>query len=237
MKRRDFLKTTGLGAAGIALNGSLAQASQGDDRPNVLLIMTDQHFADAMSCRMGNQYISTPAMDRLAGDGMLFSRAYCPNPICVPSRTSMFTGRYPHETGVQDNGKYRPDPAKFPTLGTVFQQAGYDTGYVGKWHLPFPSGAGQSGFNYSRNRHNKGYDDETPPLVRDFLKTKRQGPFFAVASFCNPHNICEWARGDRGDDLPDGSVGRLPPPELCPPLATNRLPPDNETDIMRFLRA
>jgi len=238
MKRRDFFKTVGLTAVGIALNDVLILASQKPPRPNVLLIITDQQFADAMSCRMGDRYISTPAMDRLAADGMLFSRAYCANPICVPSRTAMLTGRYPHETGVLDNQIqwYKLDPLEVPTLGTLFKEAGYHTGYVGKWHVPYPSGDGESGFNTMRNLYHKGHDAQTPSVVKEFLKTPRRGTFLVVASFCNPHNICEWGRGTRGDDLPDGFVGELPAPEFCPPVKANHLPPMNETDIMQFIR-
>ena len=72
-------------------------------KPNVLFIITDQQFAEVMSCRMGKQYINTPAMDSLAARGMLFTRAYSSNPLCMPWRNSVFTGRYPHETGVTKN--------------------------------------------------------------------------------------------------------------------------------------
>src|SRR5438309_725112 len=94
--------------------------------PNVVFIMTDQQSADAMSCRMGDRYIKTPAIDRLATRGTFFARAYAANPLCMPSRNSIFTGRYPHETGVTDNNLGRIDLAKFKSLGTYFQQAGYE---------------------------------------------------------------------------------------------------------------
>ena len=70
------------------------------ERPNILFIMTDQQSADVMSCRMGDRYLRTPAMDGLAKQGTVFTRAYAPNPLCMPARNSIFTGRYPHETGV-----------------------------------------------------------------------------------------------------------------------------------------
>jgi choline-sulfatase len=113
--------------------------------PNVLVIMTDQQTADALSFRMGREYIHTPALDRLAARGTYFSRAYAPNPLCMPARNSSLTGRYPHETGITDNtamyDRRRLDPTEFVTLGTRFQRAGYRTGYFGKWHLAYDTAA------------------------------------------------------------------------------------------------
>ena len=96
MKRREFLSMTAMAAA-LPLAQRNAQAAP---RPNILFIMTDQQFADAMSCRMERQYIHTPAMDRLAKNGTLFTRAYAANALCVPQRCAIFTGLYPHNTGV-----------------------------------------------------------------------------------------------------------------------------------------
>ena len=111
MKRRDFLKTVGV-ATVATLSRRLQAASA--RRPNILLIMTDQQFADAISCTMGRQYIDTPNIDSLAASGILFTKAYCANPLCVPNRTSIFTGRYPHEHGKQTNSTKAIDAKKFP---------------------------------------------------------------------------------------------------------------------------
>ena len=81
-------------AWGLARGQAFAAAGS-STAPNVLLIMTDQQSADVMRCRMGTQYLRTPAMDRLAASGMLFTRAYSANPLCMPLRNSLFTGRYP----------------------------------------------------------------------------------------------------------------------------------------------
>ncbi|MGY8770113.1 MAG: sulfatase family protein, partial [Pirellulales bacterium] len=104
---------------------SNAMGVKNEQRPNILFIMTDQQFADAMSCRMGDEYIHTPSMDSLAKSGMVFTRAYVPNPLCMPARNSIFTGKYPHQTGVTRNSRGGMDPTKFTCLGTHFRNAGY----------------------------------------------------------------------------------------------------------------
>ncbi len=72
-------------------------------RPNILLIMTDQQNRHMMSCA-GNPYLKTPALDSVAETGTRFGRAYCTNPVCVPSRFSIFTGRMASEIKLQGNG-------------------------------------------------------------------------------------------------------------------------------------
>ncbi len=204
--------------------------------PNVLLILTDQQSADAMSCRIGNTYISTPAMDSIASNGVLFTQAYCVHPLCVPSRTSLFTGRYPHETGVLSNADTSKDISAFQCLGKVFDGAGYDTGYVGKWHLPYPIEDRQThGFGFRANIICNGADLHNADEAIRFLRTERDAPFFLVVSYNNPHNICEWARGSRGE-LPDGQIGSPPPMKECPPLKYNHLPEDDEAEILSLLR-
>ena len=71
-------------------------------QPNIILIMTDQHTANAMSNR-GNVNVHTPAMDELAADGVVFTRAYCSFPLSGPSRASIMTGKMPSEIQVREN--------------------------------------------------------------------------------------------------------------------------------------
>jgi len=204
-------------------------------KPNILIFITDQQSYEAMSSVIGNRYINTPNMDYLAEHGVSFTNAYCPNPLSIPSRSSMFTGRYPHETGIQfnDNQK-RIDPAQFPCMGSIFSDAGYETGYVGKWHLPYNQKDKDShGFDFMKNIKNNGIDSLLAESAIEFLEAKHEKPFLLVASFINPHNICEWARGQ---ELPDGKIGLPPDVADCPPLRANALPSTNETDIMKLLR-
>ena len=106
----------------------------GAEKPNILFIMTDQHFADVMSNVMGDKYVKTPHLDKLVKDGLRFDKAYAPNPICKPARNSIFSGYYPFETGIQNNSSKKL-PAHMISMGLHFKKAGYDTGYFGKWHI------------------------------------------------------------------------------------------------------
>ena len=205
-----------------------------EKKPNILLIMTDPQTSWAMSHRIGERYLKTPNMDYLSHHGITFTRAYCSNPLCIPSRSSMFTGRYPHETGIQTNDNKKIDPAEFPSLGTIFRNAGYETGYVGKWHLPFPQNDPEShGFGYMEHIKGSGVDSLIPVAAGDFIARKHDNPSLLVTCFCNPHNICEWARGQK---LPDGPLGQVPPLYSCPPVLPNSAPSMKEGDIMQLLR-
>ncbi|MCZ0940552.1 MAG: sulfatase-like hydrolase/transferase, partial [Caldilineaceae bacterium] len=72
-------------------------------RPNILLIMSDEHDPAVAGC-YGHPLVQTPHLDRLAAGGVLFENAYCNNPICVPSRMSFLTGKYASDVNVFDNG-------------------------------------------------------------------------------------------------------------------------------------
>ena len=201
------------------------------NRPNVVFIMVDQLSADAMSWRMGAQYLHTPAMDNLAQHGQFFTRAYSANPLCMPSRNSMFTGRYPHETKVTQNARVKLDPVEFMNLGDYFGQAGYRTAYFGKRHLCFnvDKSFQVAGLEPAKENH----DIQTLAAATEFLSKKPQQPFLLVVSFINPHNVCELARGE---NLPDGAIGEAPAPELCPPVPANLAPQLNEPDTMTIMR-
>ena len=101
-------------------------------QPNILLLFSDQHRADAMGCA-GDPIIQTPNLDRLAAEGVRFSRAHCNSPLCMPSRASITTGLYPHNHGVLDNGIGNVLPI-LPTFMRGLQQAGYYTPGIGKFH-------------------------------------------------------------------------------------------------------
>ena len=194
------------------------------DRPNILYIFTDQQSGSAMSCA-GNHDLHTPAADSLAEGGARFDSAYCTYPLCTPSRASMFTGRMPHELDITENGLPIPERFRQQEMGWLFRNGGYDCGYGGKWHIPETSMPEGHGFAVVSPR------DDTHLAQRciKFLQQKRDQPFLLVASFDNPHNICEWARKQV---LPWGDVPDAPTAQ-CPNLPANYPIPPFEPEILR----
>ena len=98
---------------------------------NIVMILTDQMHKNAIGKIDKN--ILTPNIDALADDGILFSNAYSNNPVCGPYRGCLFTGKYTCENTVYENNF--PLPANTKTIADVFNESGYDTSFVGKWHL------------------------------------------------------------------------------------------------------
>jgi choline-sulfatase len=219
-----------------------ASAAPGGRRPNLLFIITDQQFAEVMSGRMGREHLHTPAMDGLASRGMLFTRAYSSNPLCMPWRASVFTGLYPHQTGVTQNTEQPPDgfdPARLVSMGTYFKNAGYSTAYSGKWHLCYPINQPEThGFEILRAKTEAGYDANVTAGALRFLARPHPRPFLLVTSFLNPHNICEWARrlAGRKQTLNCGEIGQPPPLAELPPAPANLAPPENEPDGIALMR-
>lgn len=103
--------------------GAPVAATAASQKPNVLIITTDQQRVDAMSAA-GNGWAKAPHMDSIAANGVYFMRSYCAYPLCSPSRSSLHTGRTPHEIGVNQN-TVPIDPA-MTISGQVFRAGGYD---------------------------------------------------------------------------------------------------------------
>jgi arylsulfatase A-like enzyme len=118
-------------------------------RPNILLIHSDQHRFDCVGVN-GHPLIKTPNMDRLAAEGMNFTHAFCPIPLCVPVRVSLLNGQWPAEhlaIANWDTEAPRPPVEGLPTYSECLRQAGYFLGYVGKWHVHQHKGAPEFGFH------------------------------------------------------------------------------------------
>lgn len=197
------------------------------ERPNIIYIMTDQQSAMAMSCA-GNADLRTPNMDRLAKKGVRFENAYCAFPLSAPSRSAMFTGHTPGETGLRKNGTPLPDSLRSQTLGTLLETAGYATAYAGKWHVHTNSLPAKRAFGFENL-----YDHNDFGLAEasvEFLRRKHDKPFFLVASFDNPHNICEYARHQ---ELPYATVEE-PVLDECPNLPANYGVAPYDADILDY---
>lgn len=104
-------------------------------RPNIILIMTDDHAKQALSV-YDSTLIRTPHMDRIGNEGIRFDRAFVTNSICAPSRAVILTGKYSHLNGLRDNADvFDTSQVIFPKL---LRDAGYTTSLIGKWHLKTP---------------------------------------------------------------------------------------------------
>jgi arylsulfatase A-like enzyme len=126
LTRRDALKT--IAGAPALLRG----ARRPGDKPNLLFLWTDQQRADTMAA-YGNRTFKVPVMNRLASESVVFERAYVTQPVCTPSRSSVMTGLWPHQSGcIRNNIPLRPETKTVPEL---LADSAYYTGYMGKWHL------------------------------------------------------------------------------------------------------
>lgn len=183
--------------------------------PNVLLIFPDQMRAHALGA-MGNPDVHTPRLDRLAAQGILFENTLANSPVCSPARAVMLTGKYAHRNGMVANDlRLRESEV---TLAELFADAGYRTGFIGKWHLDggprlpgyVPPGPRRQGFqfwaaNECSHRHfdNTYFRDRPEPIRMDRFEpevwtdlaleflgdvARRRQPFFLVIAMGPPHD-------------------------------------------------
>lgn len=175
-QRRNFLKTTCLGGLGLSAGASALKASESlpvnmrkspaaETDPemksaptgpvrNILWICTDQQRWDTLGVN-GNPFVQTPHLDQLADEGVLFERAYCNNPVCMPSRSSFLTGLYPTATGVPFNGYNYPDELLPHLLTHRLNTHGYNCGLAGKLHIR----ADVRNKAYPESGYHHGYDE------------------------------------------------------------------------------
>ncbi len=207
-----------------AQEGVSTPARQDDPRPDIVWIMTDQHTAAALSCA-GNRHVRTPNIDRLAARGVRFINAYCTAPLSGPSRAAMFTGLFPDEIGMIRNGAAFPEELEGRLLGNPVSAAGYECVYGGKWHVgPKLDVPAESGFRKIHPHTDNGLGE----ACAEWLRQKHDRPFLLVASFDNPHNICEAARFQ---PLPYGEVEL---PRRFPPLPPNFRRNPDDADVTLF---
>ncbi len=198
--RRDALKkiglATGAALAGVGLQGSdPARANQGK-RPNIIFILSDDHRWDHLSC-LDHPFIQTPRLDRLAKDGVLFTNAFVTTSLCSPSRASFLTGKYAHTHGVKNN--MTPWNNQNVTFFESLKKLGYDTAFIGKWHMPgklpqlrgvdkfatFTVQAGQGRYfdcpiiedGIERPSRKSYITEELTDMALDFVTKQRDNPF------------------------------------------------------------
>jgi N-acetylglucosamine-6-sulfatase len=191
------------GALIVLLLGSAVQAADAN-RPNVLFVLCDDLRWDALGCA-GNPYVKTPNIDRLAREGVHFRNTFCTTSLCSPSRASILSGLYAHSHGVTNNfTEYPTSLASFPR---VLQNEGYETAYVGKWHMGEENDEKRPGFDYFVTHKGQGkYFDtefnvdgkrETLPgyythvvtkLAEDWIRRPREKPWLMMLGHKAPHS-------------------------------------------------
>ena len=205
-----------LGAALLVVFPGTAAAAR---RPNFVFVIADDHRWDAVGAVQREQgaqarypWFETPAMDRLATEGVRFRNAFITHSICSPGRAGFLTGKYSHAAGIMGNS--RPFPVDSVTHATLLREAGYRTAYFGKWHMGNQKGQ-RPGFSHSVSFINQGayqdcpfevngvsqptkgwVDDVTTDFAIDWLRQNHAESFSMVIGFKSPHN----RRG--GDSLP-----------------------------------
>ncbi len=125
MNRRSFLSS---------LLAAPALHSQSNPRPNTLFILVDDLRYDCLGI-LGHPFLKTPNLDRLGREGAIFSNAFVTTPLCSPSRGSFLTGRWVHSHGIIDNTDRSAASHQLTTFPALQRQAGYETAYIGKWHM------------------------------------------------------------------------------------------------------
>lgn len=114
--------------------GVAAWATKTEAAPNIVFVLVDDLRWDDLGCA-GNDFVQTPNIDRIAREGVQFQNAFATTPLCSPSRGSILTGQFAHLHGITDNTERGEQSHRLKTFPQVLQQAGYETAYLGKWHM------------------------------------------------------------------------------------------------------
>jgi arylsulfatase A-like enzyme len=220
--RRRFVQDAGVGAAALAFLPRLAFGRDPAARPNILYIMSDDHAYQAISA-YGSGINRTPNIDRLAEEGVRFTRSFVTNSICGPSRAVLLTGKYSHVNGFKDN--FSSFDGAQETFPKILQRAGYATAMFGKWHLE----SDPTGFDYWNILPGQG-DYYNPDFIQMGQTVRRHGyvtdlitddcldwlahrdldkPFCAFLHHKAPHR--NWMPSPRHLSLYEGEV--IPEPE------------------------
>ncbi len=210
MLRKIFIALT---CALIVLRSAFAAETAAAARPNVLYVIADMERAFSMGC-YGDENAKTPTFDKFAAQGVRLDAAISTTPVCCPYRATLMSGQYAHKNGMMSNGsKFKPTTK---CLGETFRDAGYEMGYLGKWHLGratqkndptwgFPAPQTEYGvYTFKRS------PAPTTDLALKFIKEKSDGkkPWMLFVSWIWPH------------------APYNPPPELLADFPNVKLPPN-----------
>jgi len=208
INRRQFLQGTAATALTLSSACHQPQRVQGtkvrrDKQPNVVVIITDDQRWDCLSCE-GHPFLKTPNMDRIANEGVRFANSFVTTSLCSPSRATMLSGLYAHAHQVVNN--FTDYPANLPSYPRRLQEIGYETAYIGKWHMGEQSDEKRPGFDYWVSHKGQGkyfdntfningkrellkgyYTHRVTELANDFLKRSHNKPFMMIMGHKTPH--------------------------------------------------
>jgi N-acetylglucosamine-6-sulfatase len=190
--RRDFLKSAGCSIIawpffGVAERSLRAAQTDKTAQPNIILVLSDDHRYDFMGfMKESPEFLETPNMDRMAQQGAYLVNAFVSTSLCSPSRASILTGQYMHHHRIVDN--QRPAPKGTVFFSQYLQKAGYQTAFVGKWHM--------------------GHDNDSPrPSFDHWVSFKGQGTYFDPT--LNINNKRQKFQGYTTDILTDQALAWL----------------------------
>jgi arylsulfatase A-like enzyme len=199
INRREFL---GAAAAAAASAWSCRPTRR---PPNVVFVLTDDQRWDCLSCA-GHSFLKTPNMDRIGNEGVRFANAFVTSSLCSPSRASFLSGLYPHAHTVINNFTEYPDD--LPSYPRALQRAGYNTAYIGKWHMGENNDEHRAGFDFWASHKGQGqyydttfningtrqvlkgyYSDVVTNLAVDWLTKQARPPFSLELGHKAPHGL------------------------------------------------
>ncbi|WP_198141402.1 sulfatase family protein [Verrucomicrobium spinosum] len=173
--------------------------------PNLLFVLCDDLRWDHLGCA-GHPNLKTPHIDRLAKEGVHFKNAFCTTSLCSPSRASILSGMYAHKHGVRDN--FTEFPSNIASLPQRLQEAGYDTAYIGKWHMGEDNDEKRPHFNYWASHKGQGkyfdtefniegerkvlpgyYTTSVTQLATDYIKKSHDKPWCLMLGHKAPHSF------------------------------------------------
>lgn len=182
-----------------------ANAAQNFHRPNIVFVLCDDLRWDCMSCA-GHPYLKTPNIDRLSNEGVRFANALCTTSLCSPSRASILSGLYAHTHKVMDN--FTEFPSNITSFPQRLHNEGYETAYIGKWHMGENNDEKRTGFDYFVTHKGQGkyYDTEfnvngvrqalkgyythiVTDLATQWLKQPHNKPFLLMLGHKAPHSF------------------------------------------------
>jgi len=183
-----------------------AQAQGKATQPNVVVVLCDDIRWNAMSCA-GHPHLVTPNIDQLAEEGVFFENMFCTTSLCSPSRASILSGLYAHTHGVTNN--FTDYPAKLPSFPRQLQQAGYESAYIGKWHMGEKNDNPRPGFDWFVTHKGQGsyfdtefsfngkdrrvmpgyYTTVVTDMAVEWIDKKRDKPFFLMVGQKAPHSF------------------------------------------------